>query len=441
MNTDRVRPPRIIILGGGFAGAYCAQQLEKSLRTVAADIWLIDRHNYFVFYPFLVEASTGSLEPRHAVVSIRSFLDRTQLHLGTVIGADPARHCITFTPGGSERAVEVAYDHLVVALGSVTRLPAVPGLAEHGFQLKSLADGVALRDRAIRMLELAHASGDPAVRRALLHFVVVGGNFTGVELAGEFQVFLREAAHRYRDLDPRECRVTLVEMADRILGALDPQLSEYARTQMEKRGTTVLLGTTATEVARTGVTLSTGERLSACTTIWCAGIAPPPVLPNLGLPLERHGYLHCDPDQRVHGFEDVWAIGDCAAHEVAGKALPATAQRAVRDGAHVAKNLHRVLTGKPPEPFRFDDAGSLAALGCRTAVAKVFGIRLSGFAAWFLWRTVYLFKMPGWSRRLRIAMDWTTGLLFPREHVQLGLHGHRADTLLDDLSEKPPTDR
>jgi NADH dehydrogenase len=210
---------------------------------------------------------------------------------------------------------------------------------------------------------------------------------------------------------------------------------------MEKRGTRVLLKTTVTEVGRVEVRLSSGERVPTCTTIWCAGIAPPPALEHLGLPRDDRGYLRCEPEQRVHGFDDVWAIGDCAAQQVGGRALPATAQRAVRDGAHLAKNLRRVLTGETPVPFRFDEAGAFAALGCRTAVAKIFGFRLSGFAAWFLWRTVYLFKMPGWSRRLRVAADWTTGLLFPREHVQLGLHGFRQDHILDAVRADPALTR
>lgn len=424
-----VRPRRIVILGGGFAGAYCAQQLEKELRNTDVQIWLLDRNNYFVFYPLLVEAGTGSLEPRHAVVSLRSFLKRTEFRMAEILDVEPKRQRVHYHRIGAEEHAELGYDHLVIALGSVTRLPNVPGLAEHGFQLKGLADAVALRDRAIRMLEIAAGTSEKTKRERLLHVVIVGANFTGVEIAGEFLAFLREASRRYPNIDPRECQVTLVERSERILGALDADLADYAKRQMERRGMRVLIHASAQEIRADAVVLTNGEVLPSCTTIWCAGIAPPEVLREVGLPLDPLGYLLCESDQRVLGCENVWAIGDCSIQRSQeGHPLPATAQRAVQEGKHLAKNLRRVLLGQQPQAFRYSDRGALAALGCRTAVAKVFGVKLSGFFAWFLWRTVYLYKMPGWSRRLRVALDWTADLFFRRDYVQLGLHRRSAES-------------
>lgn len=423
--------PRIVIVGGGFAGAYCAQALERELAGLDAEVLLVDRKNYLVFHPLLIEAGTGSLEPRHAVVPIRSFLKRGRFRLAEVRGIDFDRREVRLsTPLGGGLSSDppsidvVPYDHLVLALGSVTRMPdGIPGLREHAFQLKDMADAIALRDRAIQMLELADTSADAELRRELLHFVIVGGNFTGVELAGEFHVFLREAARRYPNLDAREVQVTLVERSDRILNVLDADLSDYARREMERRGMRVLVNESATELFPYSVTLAGGGRLRTRTVVWCAGIAPSPLLPSLGLSADKLGWLVCDPDLRIQGRADVWGAGDCAvSRDVSGRPHPATAQHAIREGIHVARMLGRVLRGQPTEPFAYEDIGSLAALGCRTGVARVFGVKLSGFAAWFLWRGVYLMKMPGWGRRVRIALDWAMDLLFRRDYVQMGVH-------------------
>jgi NADH dehydrogenase len=419
-------PPRIVILGAGYAGAYCAQALERRLVNAKADVVLIDRNNYFVFTPLLVEAGVGALEPRHTVVSIRNFLRSTRFRMAEVLSVDTERREVVCRVSGSAQREPVAYDHLVLALGSVTRLPEVPGLAEHGFGMKSLADAVALRDRAIEMLEAADATDDPARRPALLHFVVVGGNFTGVEVAGEFHTFLREASRQYRNLDPDDCRVTLVELTDSILGLLDPDLGRYAQRQMRRRGVRILLNNSVTRIADDRVELADGATLDTRTVVWCAGIAPSPILRDLPFPKDERGYVLCEPDLRITGCESSWGIGDCAVNtDPEGRAYPATAQHAVREGQHLAANLARAIAGKPTVPVRCRSLGSLAALGCRTGVAKVMGIKLSGFPAWFLWRSVYLMKMPGWARRLRVALDWTFELLFRRDYVQLGVHRER----------------
>lgn len=420
---DRQGRTRVVILGGGFAGAACAQALERHAQRLDLDITVINRNNYFVFTPLLVEAGTGSLEPRHAVVPLRDFLRRSTLRTGEVLGLDHQARQVHYRVVGAETDEVMAYDHLVVALGSVTRMPPLPGLVEHGFQMKSLGDAVALRDRAIQLLEQADACTEAAQRRELLHFVVVGANFSGVEVAGEFFSFLREAARRYTTVVPDECTVTLVEIAPRILTALDEELSAYGLHQLRKCGMRVELETGVAEVTRGSVLLSTGERLSTRTVIWCAGVAPSPLASQFGLPSDDRGALRCEPDLRVHGFDTIWAIGDCAANPSPhGGTYPATAQHAVRQGTHLARNIERSVLGKPPLPCRIHSPGTLAALGCRTAVAKVMGLHLSGFPAWFLWRTVYLLKMPGWNRRLRVALDWTMGLLFSRTIVQLGVH-------------------
>jgi NADH dehydrogenase len=415
---------RIVIIGGGFAGAYCAQALEKRLPRSAAQVLLLDRNNYFVFHPLLVEAGTGSLEPRHAVVSLRAFLKRTTFRMAEVTEVDLGRREIGYrSPEGGDSG-KVSYDHLVLAPGSATRLPAIPGLDQHGLEMKNLADAVALRDRAIGMLEAADASPDPEARRTLLHFVVVGGNFTGVEVAGELDVFLRRARRVYRNVRREDCRITLVEVTGRILSALDSGLADYAAARLSRRGVQIRLNASVARIEPDRAVLQGGESLPARTVIWCAGIRPAPLVERLHVPVDVRGYILCERDLRVRGFDNVWAAGDSAVvPDPAGHPYPATAQHAIREGIHLAGNISRALAGKPRLPFNFSSIGSLAPLGCRTAVAQVLGMRLSGFPAYFLWRTYYWLRMPGLSRKFRVALDWTADLLFPRDFVQLGLHG------------------
>jgi len=420
------RPPRIVIVGGGFGGAYCAQALERRLGRGEAEVVLLDRQNYFIFYPLLAEAGTGSLEPRHAVVSIRAFLKRTRFIMGSVERIDTGSRTVRYLLPDGATVRELDYDQLVLAPGSVSRLPDVPGLRDHGFEMKSLDDAVTMRDRAIRQLEHADVVDDPEHRRRLLHFVVVGANFTGVEVAGELHVFLRRATRHYTSLSPDDVTVTVVELTDRILPALEPELSRYAADHLRRRGVRIELGRSVSRVGADHALLDDGRVLKADTVFWCAGIAPSPLVPAAPVPVDERGYIRCERDLRVVGFDNVWAIGDSAINlDREGRPYPATAQHAVRQGQHLAKNLVAALRGRPVLPCDITSRGAIAALGCRTGVAKVFGLKIAGFPAWFLFRTVYLLKMPGWSRRLRVALDWTMDLFFPKDAVQLGLTKHR----------------
>lgn len=427
---------RVVVIGGGFGGAYAAQALGKLAHRHHLEVTLINRTNYFVFYPLLVEAGTGSLEPRHAVVPLRKMIDTpVRFVMAQVTGVDFEANTVTMRLGGENDERTIAFDHVVLAPGSTTMLPPVEGLADYGFSMKSMADAVQQRDRMIALLERAEATDDVELRRALLHIVVVGAAFTGVEVVGEYQAFLSRAAEEYWHLDPKDIRITLVEKMDRILPQLPPSLAGYAQQALQQRGVSIRLQRTIRRVAADHVELDNGEVLRTHTCLWTAGIQPPPLNEKFDLPKDKRGYVLCERSLLVRGKTNVWAIGDAAVNiDEDGNPYPATAQHAVQMGRFVAKNVLRVIDHGPSEarPFVYRSKGTLAALGCRTAVAEVMGMRLSGFVAWWLWRTVYLMKMPGWGRRVRIALDWTMDLLFGRDYVQLGIH----KTKINDSQEQ-----
>jgi NADH dehydrogenase len=416
---------RAVILGGGFGGAYAAQSLCRKLDSTW-EIVLTDRNNFLLFYPLLIEAGVGNIEPRHVVVPLRNFLKGhkgAEFRMGEVTSVDLRQQQVEYMPLGTEDAVHIHYDQLVLALGSITKMPPIPGLREHGYEMKSLIDGVNMRDRGIRLLELANSIEDKNLRRELLRVVVVGSNFTGIEFAGEYQDFMTDARRSYDNVHRDELGMMVLEYADRILPAIDEDLAEYAREHLAKRGLDIRTKTSITEVAKDHVILTDGKRVPTHTVVWCAGIAPNPMLAEIkDLPRDEKGYIECEQSLRVKGFENVWAIGDSAkVLDPSGKPYAATAQNATRQGQVVGSNIAYALRNQPLKDFSFNPVGSLAALGCRSAVAKVFGIKLSGFLAWWLYRTVYVMKMPSWSRRIRIVMDWTVDLFFAREPVQLGI--------------------
>ncbi len=418
--------PRIVILGGGFAGAYCAKALEKKRPHASSEVFLIDRNNYFIFYPLLIEAGTGGIEPRHAVIPLRPFLSGTHFYTGVIETVDTAIQKVYCTLPGTDRVREFEYDHLVLALGSTTRLGNIPGVREFAFEMKSLPDAIALRDRAIQMLELAESTPDARQRTAMLHFVVVGGNFTGVELAGQLQDLLNQASRYYRHVQAAECRVTLVEIADRILSALDPELSSYAADRLSTIGVDIRLRTSVQELSSDWIWLSTGERFATNNVIWCAGVAPNPLVSKLNLPresLDPRGYILCDREMRVRGFNNVWASGDCAVNtDAQGRPYPQTAQHAIREARVLAANLGRVLDGLPALPCDIESKGSLAMIGDHRGVARIGRYRMSGLPAWLINRSYYLWQIPGWSRKARIAFDWILDLVFSRDYVQVGVH-------------------
>ncbi|MBA3861735.1 MAG: NAD(P)/FAD-dependent oxidoreductase [Solirubrobacterales bacterium] len=416
----------VVIAGGGFGGLYAARTLERRLAPHSARVTLVNDVNFMLYTPLLPGAAGGSLEPRHVVVPLREHLHRTDLRLGTVVGAQPQRNCLQVR-SHEGHVEELTYDHLIVALGSVSRTLPIPGLAEHGIGFKSLPQAIALRNRLIRSLELAETLDDPDRRGEYLTFVVVGAGYAGVEGLAELQDFAADVLDLYPRCATTGMRWILVEAKDRVMQEAAPQLGEHAARELRGRGIEVRTSTTIEEVTARSVTLAGGEVVPTRTLVWTAGVKPHPIVARLGLPVDDGGRLRVDRRLRVEGHANVWAVGDAAAvPDPAHKGrqpTPPTAQHALRQGRLAARNVAASIGGGRVRPFRYKTKGFFAELGRREAVAATMGIRWRGLPAFLLTRTYHLAMMPGMGRRWRLLADWNVGLLFGRDTAELGQLG------------------
>jgi NADH dehydrogenase len=416
----------IVIAGGGFGGLYAARRLERKLPRNSARITLVSDVNFLLYTPLLPGAGAGSLEPRHVVVPLREELAWTDVRLARVTGADPAVNELHVTTLDGREEV-MRYDQLIVALGSVSRVLPVPGLAEHGVGFKTLPDAVALRNRALLHLEIAETIDDPEERRSYLTFVFVGAGYAGLEGIAELQDYVADVIERYPRCRLDGTRWILVEAEDRVMQEIPAGLAEFATRELRSRGMEIRTGTRLDEVSEDTAVLSTGERLAARTVCWTAGVSPAPVVEHLGLPLTEGGRIETDAHTRVTGRENVWAVGDAAAVPDPGRPgrpCPPTAQHALRQGRVAGENVAAAIAGHTLRKFRYRTLGVFVDMGQHQAVATMLGVRLRGFPAWFAARTYHLVAMPGISRRLRLMTDWTVGLFFGRASAELGGLGH-----------------
>jgi NADH dehydrogenase len=414
----------VVIAGGGFGGAYAARELERLMPKQSARLMLVNDVNFLLYTPFLPEAAAGTLEPRHVVTPLRDILRRTYLRLGAVDSHDPASRTVEIRNHEGE-VDEVRYDALLLALGSVSRVLPVPGLAEHAIGFKSLADAIWLRNHVVEALEGANATEDPALRDELLTFVFVGGGYAGLEALAELQDFAADAMDRYPRARLHGMRWVLVEATDRVLPETDAGLADYALRELRGRGIDIRLGTTLEEISATSARLSTGETLPTRTVVWTAGVIPHPSLRALSLPLDERGRVPVDQYLRVDGLERVWAIGDCASvpHPGGGK-VGGTAQQAVRQGPVAARNIAAELGVGEARPFTYRDKASFVNLGRYKAVGQLGRFRFRGFLAWWMARTYHMSQIPGLARKVRAVVDWTVSLPFQRDVSEVGSIGH-----------------
>lgn len=416
-------PLRIVIVGGGFAGTSCARRLgrrlRRQLRTGAAEVTLFDRENHMVFTPLLAEVAGAALDPEVVAVPLRQMLPGVRCRTETVENIDHAGRAVIFRrhDGGIDR---LPYDQLVLACGGATHFGRVPGMADHAMPLRTVGDALALRAHVAHQMERAEVCGDVADRRFALSFLVVGGGFSGVEVAGEINDLVRSSLRFYRNLRPDDVSVTIVHSRDELLPEVSPSLRRFTGRKMQRAGVRLALGQRVACVTGQGVRLADGTMLAGGTVVGTVGNGPGQLVERLPWPKD-HGRLHTEADMRIPGQPRIWAIGDCAlvANAATGQPAPTTGQFADRMGRRCADNLLRTVAGRPTRPFAFRPLGQLCAIGSRQAVAELCGLRISGVLAWWLWRTVYLLKMPSWSRRVKVALDWTWDLFFARDLAHL----------------------
>jgi NADH:ubiquinone reductase (H+-translocating) len=404
----------ILVLGGGFAGAWVARLLGKRGATI------VNVENFMLFASLLPEAASGTLEPRHVVVPLRQMCPRAELLMGRATSLDTERRIVRVH--AEEEVVSVHYEQLVVALGSVPRALPIPGLTEHAFGFKTLADAIHLRNHVLRRLEAAVAAPTEGHRRRELTFVFVGAGYAGVEALAELSDLVRDALRFYPTLRYEPQRWVLVDAAAKILPEIPTRLGEYAARELAGRGVDIRVSTTLESLEPHAATLSDGERILTSTLVWTAGVRAHPVLSELGLPLEERGRVPVDAFLRVEGLEGVWSLGDAARvpnEATPGAFDPPTSQHALRQARRLAKNL----LGEP-RPYRYRMLGQVATLGRYKGIADVMGVRLRGFPGWFVTRTYHLYQLPLLSRKLRVVTDWTVALLFRRDIAELGQLGH-----------------
>jgi len=413
---------RILILGGGFAGAYTALHLEKRLANERdVEIMLVSRENFVLFTPMLHEVAGADVSVTDIVQPLRKMLRRTHVAIADVEAIDLANKQVRIRHSGLARSFDLTYDQLVLALGAVTNFYRTPGLAEHALSMKTLGDAILVRNRVIDALELADNQADETERKTTLTVVIAGAGFAGIETAGAVNDFLREAMKFYPNLKENMPRVVVADPGDHILPELGVSLGRYAQERLARRGVEVRLKIKVAGYDGKEVALDDGTKIATRMLIWTAGTTPPPLLSTLPCAKQR-GRIVANDCLQVSDWSGVWALGDCALVPDAlnpGKFYPPTAQHAIRQAAVLANNIVAAMRGQVPQPFKFKIIGLLATIGRRHGVAEIFGWQFSGYLAWLLWRAIYLSKLPGLQKKVRIALDWTLDLIFSKDLVQL----------------------
>lgn len=410
----------IAIIGGGFAGVYCGKALRARLsKGSRTRIGLIADENYMVFQPMLPEVASASLSPRHVVNPIRHLCRGLEIYKAEVEKIDIKNKQLTIRPGVFSPPIVVRFKHLVFALGAKVDLSRVPGMPEHAFLMQNVGDAMKLRATVLSRFEEANLVMDAERRRRLLTFVVVGGGYSGVETAGQVLDLFQGINKYYSNVSAKDFHVYLVHSREHLLPTLSTSLGEYAKKKLEARGLKILLNQRVKALTANQVILQSGEIIESNTCVSTVGTAPHPLtlqlIEDTGVEAV-HGRIKTTPTMQVPGYDWLWAAGDCAAVPMKdGEICPSTAQFAMRQGALLGKNLNAFLRAETVKPFTFKGLGELAAIGHHTAVAEVAGMRFSGFIAWWMWRTIYLSKLPGLDRKLRVLIDWTLDLFFPRD--------------------------
>ncbi|MFJ7590869.1 NAD(P)/FAD-dependent oxidoreductase [Streptomyces sp. NPDC097617] len=444
-------PPRtrILIVGGGYVGMYTALRLQRKLRAGEAEVTVVSAEPYMTYQPFLPEAAAGAISPRHVVVPLRRVLGKCRIVIGEAQRIDHAKRTVTVrtlaTADEGTGPIEMEYDELVLAPGSISRTLPVPGLADYGIGFKTVEEAIGLRNHVIEQMDIASSTRDPALRDAALTFVFVGGGFAGVEALGELEDMARYASRYYHNIKPEDMKWVLVEASNRILPEVGPDMGVYTVRELRRRNIDVRLETRLDSCENRVAVLSDGSRFPTRTVVWTAGVKPHPILAASDLPKNERGRLACTSFLTVEGVEHAWAAGDAAAvpditaAEKGSECAP-NAQHAVRQAKVLADNLLASLRDEVLTEYAHKYAGSVASLGLHRGVAHIYGRKLKAYPAWFMHRAYHLSRIPSFNRKMRVLAEWTLAGLFKREIVSLGSLEHpRAEfELAAGGGHKPP---
>ncbi len=449
LKTDPAPPhsaPHIVILGGGFGGLYTARHLDRFFRrSDNCRITLISNHNYFLMTPFLFEAGSGVLEPRHAVNPVRAMFNKVRFVEATIDRVDFDNRKVFAHHAPDQFNYELDYDHLVLALGGVTNRALIPG-SEHALGFKTLGDAIFLRNRMIDLFEQADIEQNPDRRRKLLTIVLIGGGLVGIELMGELTDFIDNLLRSYPRIPKALVHFVLIEAAPRMLPEMDEDLADYAVEVLRKRGVDLRPNTKVKKIEPERVFLPDQRIIEAKTILLAAGLGTNPLLHDFPLEKAKNGRIAVEPTMRCKDRPEVWALGDCASiPDPSGRPYPPLAQHALREARVLAKNIAAVIRQKPNapaprlQPFVYKTLGMLASLGHYNGVGRIMNFKIKGFLAWWVWRTYYVMQMPQWQRRLRVIIDWTIALFFKNDIVKLDLFGdeHPSEKKLEQTVAPP----
>jgi NADH dehydrogenase len=409
---------RVIVAGGGFGGVKCARTLRKLLPE-DYEIIVFNSENHMVFHPLLAEVAGGAIQPKDVAAPLRQMLHGVRCRTEEIVCLDIKNSAVEYESHDGRRK-SLAYDHLVIACGSTVNLGLVPGMDEHAFALKTVGDALALQAQVMEQLEKAEVCDDPERKRWYLSFVIVGAGFSGVELAGEINDLLRRSLQFFHNIKASDISVSLIHAGDEILPQISPALRQFARKRLEAHGVTVMLNSVAAVATPQGIGLKDGTFIKAGTVVCTIGNTTLPIIQRLDVP-KSNGRLVTEADLSLPGFTNVWAIGDCAAiiNAADGALSPPMAQFAERQGTQAAANIAATIRGAATQPFSYRMMGQMCSIGGHSAVAEVMGLRLSGFIAWFIWRSVYLMKLPSLAMQIKVGLEWGFELLFPRTLAHL----------------------
>ena len=410
---------KVLILGGGFGGVYCAKRLQK-IKQSSVDVELISDNNYFIFQPLLPEVASGTISASDAVTPIRQMLPNVKFRNAEVLDIDLKNKSIKILQGFRRRQHKIFYDHLVIAIGQECNLDIIPGLKHHSLTMRNLKDAYNVRNHILKCLELADVTQDKKLKKRLLNMVVVGGGFSGVETAGELKEMTDRLLPFYKNVRKEELKFFIVEYSKSLLPELGPEIGEYTQQVFKKRNIKIYLNTALKEVSKYNAILSNGKTIETNTLISTIGSVASNLLKNSSLPL-KYGRIITNDFLQVKGFSNVWALGDAAIvpNFVNGKEQysPPTAQFAVRQAKNLAKNIILKLENKNLRKFEYTSKGSLASLGSKIGVGKVFIFTIKGLLGWIIWRVFYLTFIPSVSTKMRVLFSWILEFFVPRKAV------------------------